>query len=201
MKVGLLGGSFNPAHDGHVHISLAALRHLGLDAIWWLVSPQNPLKSTDDMAPLEKRLQSARQITEKHPRLVVTDIEMQMGTRYTADTLEKLHHHFPKTKFVWMMGTDNLQQVHHWQKWRSIFETTPIAVIDRPPALGIISGCPAMIRYGKYRRDFFRAQNIADAPTPAWTVLHTPLNNSSATRIRAENRRRNIITRYIRDIF
>src|SRR5205814_9002 len=118
--VGLLGGSFNPAHEGHRHISLYALKMLGLDAVWWMVSPQNPLKSKKDMAPLKTRMQSARDVS-RHPKIFVTDIETHLGTQYTADTLSSLQEHFPRTKFVWLMGTDNLRQIHRWQEWQSIF--------------------------------------------------------------------------------
>ncbi|HYD19796.1 MAG TPA: nicotinate-nucleotide adenylyltransferase, partial [Patescibacteria group bacterium] len=122
--VGLLGGSFNPAHDGHRHISLYALRLLGLDAVWWMVSPQNPLKSAKEMASLATRMAGAIAASH-HPKIHVTDIEQHLNTRYTADTLRALQARFPRTKFVWLMGTDNLRQFHRWQEWQEIFKMVP----------------------------------------------------------------------------
>ena len=131
LRVGLLGGSFNPAHDGHRHISLLALRRLGLDQVWWLVSPQNPLKSTAGMAPLAERMAGAR-AAARHPAIKVTDIERRLGTRFTADTLVRLRRRFPDLGFVWLMGADNLVQVPKWQRWTEIFTCMPVAVFDRP---------------------------------------------------------------------
>lgn len=127
LRVGLLGGSFNPAHDGHRYISRLALKLLGLDEVWWLVSPQNPLKPAAGMASLGDRLARAQAVAD-HPRIRVTDLERLLGTRYTADTLAALHRCFPRTRFVWLMGADNLLQVPRWQRWTEIFETTPVAL-------------------------------------------------------------------------
>lgn len=182
--VGLLGGSFNPAHEGHRHISLMALKHLGLDAVWWMVSPQNPLKSTRDMAPLPERVESARRAS-RHPQIVVTDIEQYLNTRYTADTLAKLRQIFPRTRFVWLMGTDNLRQVHRWQDWQDIFETTAVCVLDRPPRGNSLKSCPAMERYRHRLIPESAAPTLKFRELPAWTVLHIPLNHLSATAIRA----------------
>jgi len=130
-RVGLLGGSFNPAHRGHLHISLEALKRLRLDAVWWLVSPQNPLKSARHMAPLAARLASARALA-RDPRIVPTDVEMQLGTQYTVDTLKALVALHPNTRFIWLMGGDNLQGFHRWHQWRQIVRVVPIAVLLRP---------------------------------------------------------------------
>jgi nicotinate-nucleotide adenylyltransferase len=162
--VGLLGGSFNPAHAGHRHASLVALKHLGLDAVWWLVSPQNPLKSSRGMAPLAQRLKTARAVA-KHPRILATDIERPLGTRYTADTIEKLRQHFPRTRFVWLMGLDNLHQIHLWKRWEDIFRAVPVCVIDREISGGRLRSCPALARFRPL-------------------ILHAPLNAESATRLR-----------------
>ncbi|MBO0712928.1 MAG: nicotinate-nicotinamide nucleotide adenylyltransferase, partial [Acetobacteraceae bacterium] len=117
-RIGLLGGSFNPAHGGHLHVSLLALRHLALDEIWWLVSPQNPLKPADGMAPFANRLEQARRVAAEHPRIRVTDLENRLGaSRYTADTLQALRRRFPRLRFVWLMGGDNLVQIPRWQRW------------------------------------------------------------------------------------
>lgn len=185
--IGLLGGSFNPAHEGHRHISLYALKMLGLDAVWWMVSPQNPLKSSKDMMPLQKRMAEAQK-TANHPQITVTDIEQYLGTRYTADTLARLRDRFPETRFVWLMGTDNLRQIHRWQDWQDIFMQTPICVLDRPPRGNSIKSCPAAERFRPYMLPQSMATTLKTAKTPAWTILHIPLNPLSATQIRAERR-------------
>jgi len=182
--VGLLGGSFNPAHEGHRHISLMALKHLGLDAVWWMVSPQNPLKSARDMAPLAARVQSAQR-TARHPQIVVTDIETQMNTQYTADTLTKLRQYFPRTNFIWLMGTDNLRQVHRWQDWQDIFARHAVCVLDRPPQGNSLKSCPALERYRHRLIPEAQAPSLKDRDLPAWTILHIPLNHLSATALRA----------------
>ncbi len=120
-KIGLLGGSFNPAHDGHVHISLEAIRLMGLDEVWWLVSPQNPLKATDDMAGFDERLQSARVITTNVPQIIISDFEKISGSNRTFDTLNFIKKAYPATDFVWLMGADNLATFHNWYNWEGIF--------------------------------------------------------------------------------
>lgn len=126
--VGLLGGSFNPAHDGHRHISLQALKLLGLDEVWWLVSPLNPLKQAKDMASYDRRVASAEKIAS-HPRIKVSRVEQEINTRYTIDTISKLQKMYPDISFVWLMGADNLLEFHHWYCWRSIMHAVPIAVL------------------------------------------------------------------------
>lgn len=182
--VGLLGGSFNPAHEGHRHISLYALKYLGLDAVWWMVSPQNPLKSTRDMAPQSERMMSGIKASRGHPAIVVTDIERALHTRYTADTLEALKKLFPHTRFVWLMGTDNLRQIHHWQEWQKIFDLVPVAVLDRPPRGNSLKSCPAFERFRNALKPQEQAKTLKTSKTPAWTILHIPLNTQSATQIR-----------------
>ena len=130
-RVGLLGGSFNPAHEGHLHISRLALDHLGLDELWWLVSPRNPMKPARGMASFDERLAGARTVAAD-PRIAVSGIERRLGTRYTADTLRALGARFPRIAFVWVMGADNLAQISRWKDWTAIFEAVPIAVFDRP---------------------------------------------------------------------
>ena len=131
-RIGLLGGSFNPAHEGHLHISLEAMKRLKLDAVWWLVSPQNPLKSTDGMAAYEDRFASAEAMA-RHPRIHVSDIEQTLGTRYTVDTLRQLIKRAPRNQFVWLMGADNLAQLHRWKEWDQLLQLSPLAVLDRAP--------------------------------------------------------------------
>lgn len=180
----MLGGSFNPAHDGHRHLSLEALRKLKLDAVWWLVSPQNPLKPRAGMAPLKTRLATAAKVAS-HPRIHVTDIETELGTVYTASTLKALKRLFPRARFVWLMGADNLEQLHRWDHWQQIFHTVPIAVFARPTySLGALSGRAAH-RFDRYRVKERSAGRLAQGNPPRWVFLHTRLHPASATVIRA----------------
>jgi len=183
-RIGLLGGSFNPAHDGHRHISQEALKRLGLDRVWWLVSPQNPLKEADGMAPLAERLAGARRLATG-PHLLATDIETRLGTRYTADTLAALRRHFPKVKFVWLMGADNLIQVSRWENWQRIFHGVAVAVLARPTYSLRASRSKAAERFKAARWAEQRVRGLADATPPAWAFLHIRLSPLSATRIRA----------------
>lgn len=132
-RIGLLGGSFNPAHEGHVHISRYALDRLGLDEVWWLVSPQNPLKDPASLADYEMRLESARREAQSVRGIRVMDIERRLRTRYTYQTVAALQERFPRVQFVWMMGADNLAQFHRWRRWRQILRMVPVAVFDRAP--------------------------------------------------------------------
>lgn len=183
-RIGLLGGSFNPAHDGHRHISLFALQRLGLDAVWWLVSPQNPLKPEEGMAPFAERFASAAAVAN-HPQIRVFDIESQMGTRYTVDTLQGLNRRFPRNKFVWLMGADNLVQLPRWRAWTRMFESVPVAVFARPGfSRRSLSGAAAH-RYARYRVSDRDAASLADRDAPAWVYLHIPMHPASATEIRA----------------
>ena len=131
MRIGLLGGSFNPAHEGHVYVSEVALKRLGLDYVWWLVTPQNPLKGRTGLAPLADRLCHARAIA-RHPRIVVMDIERALGTQYSIDTLKALQRRFPLVDFTWLMGSDNLEIFRRWRRWQEIATRVPIAVVQRP---------------------------------------------------------------------
>lgn len=183
LKIGLLGGSFNPAHDGHRHISLLALKRLGLDQVWWLVSPQNPLKSAHGMAPLKERLAEAQAVAN-HPRVRVTDLEIRLGTRFTADTLTKLRRRFPGHRFVWLMGADNLIQIPAWRRWTDIFATVPVAVFNRPDyGYKALAGCAAA-RFGPYRVKRQAARDLASLPPPAWTFVWESDHPESATAIR-----------------
>ena len=188
-RIGLLGGSFNPAHDGHRDISLAALTWLDLDEVWWLVSPQNPLKPQKGMAPFSERLKSAEVVAD-HPRIRVTDIESKLGTRYTADTLRKLVTRFPSYRFVWLMGADNLAQIASWADWTRIFHLTPIAVFDRPTYTIKALTSLAARRFRRSRRREAALKTLAATPAPAWVFVHHRLNPISATAIRAERARK-----------
>ncbi len=184
-RIGLLGGSFNPAHDGHLHISRIALTRLGLDEVWWLVSPQNPLKSEDDIAPLAVRMNSARDAAAQDRRIVVTDIETRLGTRYTIDTLTRLRRRLPRARMVWMMGADNLIQLPSWQHWTRIMEIVPVAVLTRPTYSLRALASKAAQRYRDCRLRTEAARGLADHRPPAWTFVDGPMNPASATAIRA----------------
>ena len=185
-NIGLLGGSFNPAHEGHLEISLLALEKLSLDCIWWMVSPQNPLKPKKGMASISERLSTARS-TADDPRISVTDIETELGTLYTADTLLALRDHFSETRFVWLMGADNLLQMHHWQKWSKIFYTVPVAVFARPNYSLPAEKAEATKRFAGYRMPILQAHHLAGKQPPAWVFFKQPLNPISATEIRSYN--------------
>ena len=182
-RIGLLGGSFNPAHGGHLRISLFALNALGLDEVWWLVSPGNPLKPKADMAPLTARLASAIQ-QAKGARIVPTQIERELGTRYTVDTLRALQRRYPKHRFVWLMGSDNLAQMHRWRDWRTIARTMPIAVIARPGYDAAARASLAGAWLGRYRRSAASLNNRAGWSAPALITLRFDPDPRSATAIR-----------------
>ena len=188
-RIGLLGGSFNPAHQGHRDISLAALKYLGLDEIWWMVSPQNPLKPVSGMAPFAERLKSAEAMA-RHPKIRVTDIESRLGTQFTADTLKALVTRFPSCRFVWLMGADNLAQISSWRDWTKIFHLTPIAVFDRPTYTIKALTSLAARRFRRSRRREAALKTLAATPAPAWVFVHHRLNPISATAIRAERARK-----------
>lgn len=186
-SVGLLGGSFNPAHEGHRFISLYALSRLRVDEVWWMVSPQNPLKSADGMAPLDRRLARATAVA-RHPKIKVTDIETRLGTRYTADTLRQLTGRWPRTRFVWLMGADNLKQMHRWEDWPDIFRSARIAVFDRPAYSMEALLSQAAKRFARSRVPASAASGLIARNPPAWVFLRTPLHPISATRLRAPAR-------------
>lgn len=185
--MGLLGGSFNPAHDGHRHVSLIALKALALDEVWWLVSPRNPLKPAAGMAPLERRLAEAR-VVARHPRIRVTDIEARLGTRYTVDGLRALKTRFPRHAFVWLMGADNLAEIPRWRDWETIFALVPIAVIDRPTYSYKALAGRAARRFGRARLAARDARALASRRPPAWIFLRARLHPASATAIRRARR-------------
>lgn len=189
LRIGLLGGSFNPAHAGHLHISKLALQRLGLDYVWWLVSPQNPLKPVEGMAPLVERLRAAHAVARAHPRVRVSAIEARLGTRYTVDTLAALRRHFPATRFVWLMGADNLAQVVRWKQWSRIFHLTAIAVVARGSYVMRALAGKAAKRFRRFRVTPGRARRMASKAPPVWAFLPTPLHAASATAIRAKGKK------------
>ena len=181
---GLLGGSFNPAHRGHRRISRFALQRLGLDEVWWLVSPGNPLKPVEGMAPLAARVAAARQQARRAP-IRVTAIERELGTRFTIDTLRALLRRYPERRFVWLMGSDNLAQFHRWKDWRAIAAAMPIAVIARPGYAAAAMASPAMAWLGRYRRRPEALKDPARRSSPALTLLRFDPDPRSATAIRS----------------
>ena len=183
-RIGLLGGSFNPAHEGHVDVSLLAIDLLELDEIWWLVTPQNPLKSEDGMTPLTRRLRSAQLVAAHHP-IQVTDIEAELDTTFTTETLAALKHWYPEAHFVWLMGADNLRQIPKWRGWQRIFRMVPIAIFPRPSYSRRALAGKASRRFKRFQIKPARAPRLATMRAPAWVFLRTQPNTTSATRIRA----------------
>jgi len=183
-RIGILGGSFNPAHRGHRAISLAALRALDLDEVWWLVSPGNPLKEgRGDMAPFSARFASAVKMA-RHAPIRVSAIEQRLGTRFTVDTIDSIVRLFPKKRFVWLMGADNLAQFHQWRGWRQIASTVPIAVIARPGYDGAAHAAPAMGWLRRFVHPARHAKHWTDWRLPALVLLRFRPDPTSATRLR-----------------
>jgi nicotinate-nucleotide adenylyltransferase len=184
-RIGLLGGSFNPAHDGHLDLSKTALDRLSLDEVWWLVSPQNPLKPKDHMAGLDQRATQARASVD-HPQIRVTALEAELGTRYSVDTVKALKRQFPEVHFVWLMGADNLIQLPEWKDWKQLFRQVAVAVFARPGySQRALASKPAKL-FADCRVTERRADQHAVTPPPAWVFIHGPLNPSSSTAIRKQ---------------
>ncbi|MBO9434297.1 nicotinate-nucleotide adenylyltransferase [Ruegeria sp. R13_0] len=180
--IGLFGGSFDPPHQGHVHVTLEAMKAFGLDRVWWLVSPGNPLKQRGP-APLPRRLEAAQAVMQ-HPRVDVTDIEALTGTRATADTLVALRRLYPQVRFVWIMGADNLAQFHRWKDWRQIMDSVPVGVVARPGDRISARMSPAARVYAPYRIDGQARHLLGRAQAPAWCFVNVPMVNLSSTDLR-----------------
>jgi nicotinate-nucleotide adenylyltransferase len=181
LRIGLLGGSFNPAHEGHLYISLMAMKKLGLDYVWWLVAPQNPLKPVAGMAPLEKR-HAVAAATANHPRILVVNAEHTLSTRYTIDTITALKKRFPQVNFVWLMGSDNLEGFHRWRRWQDIAHLVPIAVVQRPGNLLAMAHAKPVHRFAGAFHD--PCHKFAHRQPPAFTLIDGRRNPLSATAIR-----------------
>ena len=184
MAVGLFGGSFNPPHAGHALVAEIALRRLALNQLWWIVTPGNPLKSANELAPLAERL-ALSEAMAKDPRMKVTAFEATHHVRYTADTLALVRAKNPGVDFVWIMGADNLRDFHRWQRWRKIFLTFPIAVIDRPGATLSLLSSVAAKTFDYARIDEGDAPRLPRMKAPAWTFIHGPRSSLSSSAIRA----------------
>lgn len=183
MRIGLLGGSFNPPHLAHRTISQFALKRLQLDRVWWLVTPGNPLKENGNLHELGKRMQAAREVANDS-RIEVSCLESVIRTRYTIDTINTLRRRLSGLRFVWIMGADNLAQFHRWQHWRRIADLVPMAVIDRPPQSFRALASPAAQALARYRLPENKAALLADQPAPAWVFLTGLKLNLSSTRLR-----------------
>jgi nicotinate-nucleotide adenylyltransferase len=176
-----LGGSFNPPHAAHRAISVLALKRLGLDCVWWVVSPGNPLKDNHSLPPLAERMAAARTVA-RHPRILVTDLEARLGTRYTIDTLRHLLKRCPDKQFVWLMGADILSEMNRWRDWRTIFHTVPIAVVDRGRVGPAALAAPAALAFRGARLPESRARQLAGSKPPAWVFQHrlkSPLSSTA----------------------
>jgi nicotinate-nucleotide adenylyltransferase len=180
--IGLLGGSFNPAHGGHLHITQYALHRLGIDEVWWLVSPKNPLKSTQSLADYEDRLAGAKTMAAGHRHIRVSDLEKQEGLRYSYQTIALLKRRYPAVQFVWLMGADNLAQFHRWRRWRQILATIPIAVFDRAP----YSHTALRSQAATGARKFLMKDNALNwrKPPPLLAFIHLRRDATSSTDIR-----------------
>lgn len=187
MRIGLLGGSFNPPHIGHVHISKIALMTLNLDAVWWLVTPQNPLKSAHDLLPLEERVLLSRKLID-HPKIIVSDLETQLGTQYTYDTVRKIKQHFKSTQFCWITGMDNAHSLHYWQHWQKLLKEICMVHITRQPPVKLIKQCPTRMLSCQKHVVLDRGEHAPlDSHTTYW-VLQKKMVNISSTEIRMKNK-------------
>ena len=183
MRVGLYGGSFNPAHEGHDHVAETAKRRLGLDRVIWLVSPQNPLKTAHETADLAERMAGARAMA-KGPGMIVSDLETKLGSAYTIDTVRALKQRFPGVKFVWIMGADSLASFHRWRGWTQIMREVPVAVVSRPWISLRSRFSPAALRFARFRRPSTQALTLPGTKPPAWVFLYGRFNFQSSTALR-----------------
>lgn len=184
MRIGLFGGSFNPAHEGHQLVAETAIRRLDLDRVWWLVTPGNPLKQNGDLPDQAQRMAQCRALIGHHPRMVVTGIEREIGTRYTEETIRALKLRAPDVQFVWLMGADNLVGFHRWKNWRDIAKAVPMAIIDRPGSTLRAASSRAAHALAAYRSEESDGALLASLPPPRWMFLHGKRSAQSSTILR-----------------
>ena len=191
-RIGLFGGTFDPPHEAHLSACLLAMKRLALDRVWWLVTPGNPLKDTRGLAPLDERVEAARDLA-RHPRIDVTGVEAEIGVRYTYDTIRYLVTHCPGVRFVWIMGADNLRTFHRWQNWRGIAQLVPITVVDRLGPSLYAAGSVTAQALGRHRIPETDAASLPNRRPPAWVFLHglkSPLSSTALRAIRQSQKRR-----------
>ncbi|MDP2516944.1 nicotinate-nucleotide adenylyltransferase [Shimia thalassica] len=186
LTIGLLGGSFDPPHEGHARITREALKRFNLDRVWWLVSPGNPLKDQGP-ASMARRVEAAQNLMQ-HPKVDISDFEYRAGTRYTAETIAALQAAYPQVRFVWLMGADNLAQFHMWKDWREIMHRVPVGVLARPGDRTSARSGPAAQIFGRYRLRSRESRLLSNATTPAWCFVNMPMTDASSTEIRAAGR-------------
>ncbi len=184
-RIGIMGGSFNPPHEGHLVVARTALRRLRLDRLWWVVTPGNPLKSNDALPDFAQRKEATRELA-RDPRMIVTAFETKLGTTYTAATIGFIRTRYPRTQFVWVMGADNLATFHQWQHWKEIASSVPIAVVDRPGWRFKALSSPTARTFARSRRRECQATGLPQSTPPAWIFLTTRLSNQSSTALREE---------------
>lgn len=189
LTIGLLGGSFDPPHEGHVHITKLALKIFNLSKIWWLVCPENPIKSVTP-SDLNSRFLASKKIM-KHPSVIITDLERKFKTKYTFQTLIKLKKLYPSTKFVWLMGADNLINFHHWKNWDWIMKNIPVGVLARPEEQIKAGLSRTAIKFGNYRLPKEKSIILSNYIPPVWTLITGPMRNISSTEIRKKEYRHN----------
>ena len=188
MRVGILGGSFNPPHEGHVHISKMVLKTLRLDAVWWLVTPQNPMKSADELLPMDKRIELSRDILDNHPKILVTGMEAEFGTTYSYASIKLLKKHFPNTDFAWITGMDNAHHLHLWQNWKDLLSEICVVHVTRHPPVNLIKQCPVrMLGTQKHIILDHGGFMPLDSHTTYW-LLQKKMINISSTEIRQKKR-------------
>ena len=182
LRVGILGGSFNPPHEGHVHISLAAMKGLNLDAVWWLVTPQNPLKE-DKPLSMDERIKLSEELID-HPQILVSDIERQLGTNITYHTIRKLKQHFPKTNFVWISGMDNAHSLHKWNHWKRLLQETCMVHLSRKTSKSLVHNCPIRMYERQTHRFIDKGGNFPLKPGTTYWMMQKKMVNISSTEIR-----------------
>lgn len=182
--IGILGGSFNPAHRGHLHLSHEAMKWLGLDEIWWLLSPHNPLKNKDSLADYEVRRDFARDFLKDEPKIHLSEFESEHGLQYSTQTLRTLKAEHPEHRFIWLMGADNLAGFHHWQEWQAMMKENRIAVFDRSPYQNDALAAPAAQEFSAYQLPEFQSETLQTLDSPAWCYIKMPLHPESSTNLR-----------------